>query len=311
MKNDPSFALVVHACDNYALLFDAFDHFFTQCGGKNIGCQRYFLTENTAVHFDGFVNLKTGNGAWSDRLAHGLRQIPEKYVIYFQEDMWLDKPISPIFFNKLFDFILENDPPLVKLHPSKEYFTVDVGNSDNSGKGFDSTENLEFKIKNLDSADGERVFIEGFQLTKLDNRRSGYLMSHQISVWRKDFLLAQLPPNEHPWRNERRATKRLRRLNPPIFQLDYFGENDSPPNNQNLPTATPSHYFSVSANGTFDKTAEPFIAQLEKLPPLSIYAEKLRFHYENQLTHSGAPRPRREGAFKKFRIWLRRQFSRQ
>jgi hypothetical protein len=42
-------------------------------------------------------------------------------------------------------------------------------------------------------------------------RESKYLISHQPSIWRKDFLLSCLNSNESPWMNEYEGTKRLQK----------------------------------------------------------------------------------------------------
>ena len=42
------------------------------------------------------------------------------------------------------------------------------------------------------------------------NNKSPYLISHQPSIINKDFLIKTLEPNESPWENEIKGTKRLK-----------------------------------------------------------------------------------------------------
>jgi len=149
------------------------------------------------------------------------------------------------------------------------------------------------------------LFIEGFNIAKLDNRASDYLMSHQVTLWDKKFLSLQLKKNEHPWRNERRGTKRLKRLNPEIFHVDYFSENGKPEINANNSPIKRSEYQTVSINGTLNSNVLPFISILRNgTSNEREYAEKLYFHYEKQLTHDGKTKPRKEDVFKKIKNWL-------
>ena len=276
MKKLPTLALIVHACDRYELLYAGFIHFFRANWGADLPFNCYFLTEEIDVNFAGFINVKTGKGEWSDRLRRGLAAIPEPYVLYLQEDMWFDKAVYVPFFVEIMDFILENDANLVKLHSSEVYKTSGLG-----------------------------VEIAGFQIAQLDNRTTDYLMSHQISIWKKTFFMAQLLPNEHPWRNERNATKRMKKLNPMIFQIDFFAEDGKPPLNENSQLQNRSSYHAVSANSMLYNAVEPFLEVLKsEKGPLSIYGQKLQSHYDNHFTHDGQPRARKEDIFTKFRKWL-------
>src|SRR5688500_14079377 len=170
-------ALLVHACDRYSFLYKGFEYFLSKHWDPGIHCTHYFATENTDAHIASFINIKSGKAEWSDRLALLLRKkIKEDYILYFQEDMWLNKRVNKNFFNSLFENAVTNDWKQVKLHSSEVYHTEKTNH-----------------------------YIEGFNISLVNNERSDYLMSHQVTLWQKDFLLAQLPSNEHPWRNEKKG----------------------------------------------------------------------------------------------------------
>ena len=61
---------------------------------------------------------------------------------------------------------------------------------------------------------------------RLNLMDSDFLMSHQISIWNKKFLYAQLKNIEHPWRNERRGSKRQKKGKDEIYQIDLISENE-------------------------------------------------------------------------------------
>jgi hypothetical protein len=190
--------------------------------------------------------------------------------------MWLNTPVDQEFINALICKATANKWMQVKLNSSDVYKTYQTGLS-----------------------------INGFQVAQINNATSGYLMSHQVTLWNKKFLKEQLMPREHPWRNERRATKRMRKLNTTIYQVDYFSENGQPAINTNAPDVKRSEYQSISINATLNHNAVPFIEQLEKDPGMADYAAKLRFNYQKQLTHDGKPRPLKKDVFKRMKDWFK------
>lgn len=270
-----SIAVIVHACDRYKFLFDGFVHFFNANWDRNIPCNYYFATEEIDVNIPGFTTIKSGKGEWSDRLSKLLRdEIEEDYVLYFQEDMWLSKKINPDFFIELFDHAIRHDWRMVKLHSSEIYATKSLG-----------------------------IYIQGFEVTELNNDASRFLMSHQVTLWNKEFLLEQLHPGEHPWRNERRATKRMKKSNPAIHQIDYFAENGKTATNRNKEMIGRSEYRTVSLNAMLNRNVLPYIALLRQGDAEQIkYAGDLQRHLDQELTHDGKEKPRKDGIFKKIKL---------
>jgi hypothetical protein len=272
----------VHACDRYQLLYRGFEQFFNQYWDFGINCNCYFATEELDVKIDGFKNIKSGTGEWSDRLRHLLiHEISEEYVIYIQEDVWLSEPVSAAFFNGLFEIAFKHHYKQVKLHSVDLYRTIETDQ-----------------------------YLCGFNVAKVDNAHSKYLMSHQVTLWERNFLLSNLKPNEHPWRNERRATKRMKRTNPDIYHIDYFAQNFSSEINKNLPERKRSCFHPVSINSTLDEQFMLFVDkfQLEK-PGDEAYLNKLIYHYQNGLTHDGNPKPRKDDIFKRIKLFVLRLFS--
>jgi hypothetical protein len=277
MEHNQKVALLVHSCDRYEFLYKGFESFFSRYWNFDISCNYYFATEEKKVEVRGFQNIQSGKGQWTDRLAVLLTMIPEEFVLYFQEDMWLTKPVNEKFFEELFALTIKNDWKQVKLHSSEVY-----------------------KTRATD------IFIEGFNISKIDNDASDFLMSHQVTLWNKEFLLDQLPKDEHPWRNERKGTKRLKKLNPEIYLADYFAENGKEEVNLNKNPVNRSEYKTVSFNGTLNSNVIQFIPILEEgSEDEKEYARQLSFHYENQLTHDGKPKPRKDDVFKKIKNWIR------
>ncbi|MCZ2224232.1 MAG: hypothetical protein LC122_11465 [Chitinophagales bacterium] len=222
-----------------------------------------------------FTNIQSGKGEWADRLKILLKEIKEQYILYLQEDMWLNKRVNANFFNQLFELAKKNNWQQVKLHSSGVYKTIPTD-----------------------------CFIEGFNIAIIDNVKSDFLMSHQITLWNKDFLLRQLKRNEHPWRNERKGTKRLKKLNPEILHVDYFAENDQEEINRNNNPILRSGYQTISLNGVLNNNIESFIEELNENAKHHQYALNLEYNYKNGLTHDGKPKPRKVDIFKRTKNWL-------
>ena len=270
-------ALLVHSCDRYELLYKGFEFFFSKNWNSKINCNLYFATEEKKVLINGFENIQSGKGEWADRLAILLKEkISEKYILYIQEDMWLNKKVNADFFNQLFELAENNNWQQVKLHSSGVYKTIATNS-----------------------------FIEGFNIAKIDNVKSDFLMSHQITLWNKDFLLKQLYKKEHPWRNERKATKRLKKINPDIYHVDYFAENGHNEINQNNNPVLRSEYQTISVNGVLNCNVEWYIKEL-KTEGINFkeYASNLEYNYNNNLTHDGNPKPKKVDIFKRTKNWL-------
>jgi hypothetical protein len=265
-------ALVVHACDRYRLLFQGFEYFFNRHWPNVESINLYFLTEEIDHPSERFTNLKTGKAEWSVRLRAGLQQLSEPLVIYMQEDMWLIRPVDKNVLSEVVDFASAENLRLLKLNSSDVYRTRPTG-----------------KV------------IGGLAVSQLDNRASKYLVSHQPSIWNREFLLTQLTWSERPWRHESMGTKRLRKLNLPLYQIDLLAENGNPPINDNPYDACRGEYRTLSFNGLLNGNVWPFLEELMKSadPEIIAYAQRLQHNFINQLTHDGLPQPRKP------RFWKR------
>ena len=269
-------ALLIHSCDRYELLYKGFEYFFLKYWNFNIDCTCYFATEEKEVTIRGFKNIRSGKGEWADRLSFLLKEkVKEEYVIYLQEDMWLNKKINAGFFNELFTLAKENNWDQIKLHSSTVYKTHPTD-----------------------------LYIHGFNISKIDNKNSDFLMSHQVTLWKKEFLLAQLHKREHPWRNERKGTTRLKKINPEIYQIDYFAENGNREINKNYNPVLRSEYYTISINGILSDNVQPFIRKMMLDKKLSDYAAQLQYNYKHKLTHDGNPKPRKIDIFKRTKKWI-------
>lgn len=136
---------------------------------------KYFGTDaedHGKFDFKDFKVIYSGRGSWSDRLVQLLRKIPTDYVLYMQEDHWPTQ--NPPNLAEMMQIMVENDLFRLQIAPITRYYTLKKG------------QNIAFF-----------------------DPKSKYLVSHQPSIWRRDFFLKQIRHGENPWINEYEGTKRL------------------------------------------------------------------------------------------------------
>jgi hypothetical protein len=146
------------------------------------------MNEELEVSYKNFTQIKTGKGEWSDRLMIGLNEIKEDYVFYLQEDYWPYRQIPTDMFKNMY-----------KQFRKLNMHQVKIGNMINTS----SKKRWRMWFNDI-------LYEDGIAFRKLA-RSSGGAMSHRPAIWKKNFLLSRLKPNEGPSENEERGVIELRR----------------------------------------------------------------------------------------------------
>ena len=179
------YPLVLHTCDSYEKWWPIWFFFYKKyiSGFTKV----YFLTEEKDPPFSSpeLQVIKTGKGAWGERLIKALKLIPEDFIYYCQEDYWAEMPFHPEYYELLF-----------------HTFTMDAlritEKIDNMGFSFTPISSNLYRYKN-DSA---------------------YLMNHRFSLWNKHFFLRFIASHESPWDNEHTMSEALRRIDHRIYHYN-------------------------------------------------------------------------------------------
>ena len=169
--------IIIHTCDKYSFCWEGWNHYFQKNWDHLLNIPVYFVNENSDITFENVIQFKTGNGEWSDRLLKFLHNSESKNILYFQEDMWL---LNKIDIQKYYDFFNNNNLDALRLL--------------NEVKG--SNINYYFDTP------------YGDQYLKF-SKQSPYILSHQPSIWKKDFFIKCLKPKENPWDNEVNGSMRI------------------------------------------------------------------------------------------------------
>lgn len=101
-------AMLVMSCDAYE---DVADHFFELkkrfMPWWDYNC--YFINDSNNYKKDNVITINGGkNKNWSGRLKNALKKIPEKYILYMQEDYLIDKAVLKDDIEKAIKYIKKN-----------------------------------------------------------------------------------------------------------------------------------------------------------------------------------------------------------
>lgn len=197
---------VIHSGDKNSWVWKYWKYFYEKYWDFSI--PTYFLSEDKPFEWDKVTNILTGSGPWATTIINSIHKVATKYIIYMHEDVFLTNPIEVDTINNIYDTMESNDLQLVKC----------CGHDAGWREAENNLEDTSMKIGD------ERLF-------KYPNHID-YLVSHQVSVWNKDFFLSTLQEGESPWQHELEGTKRLRRRNIPLYA---FVSKENEPNARPIP----------------------------------------------------------------------------
>jgi len=162
----PHIPIVLHTCDSYKRFWNPW---FYYCKKFLQGPYKiYFLCEEEEPEFHtDVICIKTGKGEWGERLLKGLHAIPENYIYYMQEDFWPCKPMDLSTFPSLF------------VNYGMDALRIDCNSY----------------LYSLDSVSAKNPLYKFRQ-------GSQYLMTHQFSLWNKEFFMTNINPSHTPWSSE-------------------------------------------------------------------------------------------------------------
>lgn len=170
-----SYSVLIQTCDAYKACWEPFSKCFNKYwmdGNIHV----YFANEECDVFLtDSATQIKTGKGAWSDRLLRALNDIPNEPIFYMLEDFWINKAIDICGY---FDLFTELGMDSLRIASKAGRITT-----------------FNHMRDNLYSID----------------EKGKYILSLQPCFWKKEFLQSSLIAGEDPWQFETTGTDRLRR----------------------------------------------------------------------------------------------------
>jgi len=147
----------------------------------NLSCRNLPYKVNPSIV--SILTGKTDKNGFSTRMRLALEQIPSKWVIYIQEDMWVLANPGDRVLEQLVLFAESKEANSIKIHTKLHYYDA---------YRLEPTSFEVNKKRILKYSDGDN-----------------YLHSHNATIWNKDYLLANLADGEDPWTNEINGSKRM------------------------------------------------------------------------------------------------------
>ncbi len=186
---------LVHSGDKSSYMWDYWYYWYKKYWNCENIIDTVFLSENITKEYDGVLFRHTGDVPWSDGLINYLESIPNvKWIIYQHEDYFLNEKTDCQKAISLINCCEEHDIQLLKCC------------GDWAGYIDDNTPKIDTGL-----------IIDGLdEPLWLYNNDSQYLISHQTSIWNREFLLTTLRRNWTPWDHELQGTPALKKRNIPL-----------------------------------------------------------------------------------------------
>jgi FkbM family methyltransferase len=224
-KNE-DISVVIQTCDKYEFLWKGWFITFMNNWAWELGWPVYFCSEEKKLPYHNknikFINSPISKDAsgFSTRTIDILNKVKTKYVLYLQDDMWLDKKVDKQTMLEAFYNVKHFNWNCLKIH-NRSWFNYSLSKTN--------------------------IFANGIRILK-QNNDSEYLLSHNASIWNREFLLSVMESNEDPWKNEQLGTERIRNSiqDPRIYHCDY---------NFYLP-------YGIARGGAFTEYGEQLIKRL-------------------------------------------------
>ena len=193
--NKLDLSLLVHTCDDYERFWGGM--FYTLDFYWDYNIPVYFANEEKQMsdividckgtpykpdnRIKQILTGKTDRNGFSNRFIEAVNQVPTKYVLYIQEDMWLKRRLEDRLLNDLVNFMDEVNADSVRIHAKLFYYD-------------------EYYMIPTDH------FVRNQRMLK---NIGGDILSHNATIWRKDYILKHQMPGEDPWINEKEGSKRM------------------------------------------------------------------------------------------------------
>jgi len=168
--------LLVGTCDKYSFLWKNFCILFDKYWDKSIQINKYFISETVGYNAYGFKTILPGKIPYSDCLKYTISYFYTKYILWMQDDYFLQKTIDKSAF-QYYMSIINNGVDRFGIHEDSQFY---------------------HKIHLINN-------IYRIQQNSL------YTVSMQASIWSKEFFKSCLIEigSENPWEFEINGSQRL------------------------------------------------------------------------------------------------------
>jgi hypothetical protein len=164
--------ILVSTCDAYSACWMPFCHGLTKYWPEHPQ-ELVFITNHKIVDYGRTLRVGEDKG-WARNLLFALDQVRTPYVLYAQEDYWIDRPVAHANILDYLQIMQTGGVDYVRLYPAPR----------------------------------PSVSYPGDIRLGIMSSQSEYRASLQMALWRKSTLIELLNPDETPWQFEVQGTRR-------------------------------------------------------------------------------------------------------
>jgi len=181
-KTEIDLGVFIASCDRYSDLWEPFFYFFRKYWSD---CPfPVYLMSNTNRHCLG-IPIQVQGSCWSEEMRNALLLFPHQYLLYFQDDYFLNRKVNNQDLERILDVLCEYRPAYFRLFPHR---------------GPKEGVLLDDDIQYL-------------------NKDELFSCSLQVAIWEKKSLLELLNKVENIWQFELNAGQRAIKLSAPFLSV--------------------------------------------------------------------------------------------
>ncbi len=178
MPASTDLSVLVMSCDPFDDVWKPFFTLFKRYW-PNCSYPKFFCTDANPVQEAGFVPLTPGKGlAWSFRLKYAVEQIQTPYVLFLQDDFFLEKPVLEADIEEVLTIQRQEKAGLMRIFPTP----------------------------------GPDRPYKAYPQVGLVSQNADYRISCQAAIWERNTLLQLIDETENIWQFELEGTKRAQKL---------------------------------------------------------------------------------------------------
>jgi hypothetical protein len=172
-------SIIVQTCDRYEKYWNGFFYYMEKFWDKKIKYPKYFCNEEKTILNENFTQIKTGKGSFVDNLINILNSIENEYVFYLLEDFWPIQTLSYDLFNKIENYIIDNQIKVFQVSNYLPYYTLEETNDKiNNQKIFKFNKSSEWRFNFQSRFWHRKTLLENIRKSKIPEE----LISSSIGV---------------------------------------------------------------------------------------------------------------------------------
>lgn len=179
----PKVAIMITSCDAYQdcwrPIIYSLDKYWPDCEFP-----RYIVTNYKDENLPNtkFVKIGDDHRSWCNLARMGMEAIPEEYVIYFQDDYWLNMRVDNEAIKKHVQYFEENNLDFLKIYDDMPRDNHRIGNSDYCWNNPDIRYSINTAIAIWRKSTISKLMIQDWDGWQFERQIIPYIAEHHIQI---------------------------------------------------------------------------------------------------------------------------------